>query len=98
VAKLRLLEHGMLDAASALNDFHIKSRSKEQDARIDAEAETLEAFEQRVQVFVQLILLRASGSRDDYKHSLVFQARKDLIQEILKASVLKRCQNLGCGA
>jgi hypothetical protein len=98
VAKLHLLEHGMLDAATALNDLHIRPKSKGPNSGVEAESETLEAFEQRVQAFVQLVLLRASGSRDNYKHSLVFQARKDLIQEILKASLLKKCQNPGCGA
>ncbi|KAI0307221.1 beta and beta-prime subunits of DNA dependent RNA-polymerase [Multifurca ochricompacta] len=96
VAKLRLLEHGMLDAASALNNLQRKSKSKEQDLSDESKSETLEAFEQRVEAFVQLNLLRASGSRDNYKHSLVFQERKDLIQEVLKASLIKKCQN--CGA
>src|ERR1700761_716085 len=88
----------MLDAALALNDLHIKPKSKDQNSRDEIETETLEAFEQRVQVFVQLNLLRASGSRDNYKHSLVFQTRKDLIQDILKASLINKCQNPGCGA
>ena len=96
VARLRLLDHGMLDAASALDNLHMRPKTKEQDDGNDVE--TLQAFEQRVQAFVQLNLLRASGSRDNYKHTLVYQARKDLIQQILKASLLKRCQNPGCGA
>ena len=96
MAKLRLLDHGMLDAASALDNLHLRPKTKEQDEGNDTE--TLQAFEQRVQAFVQLNLLRASGSRDNYKHTLVYQARKDLIQQILKASLLKRCQNPGCGA
>jgi DNA-directed RNA polymerase I subunit RPA1 len=86
----------MLDAAFALDSLHIRPKAKGQDE--GNEAETLQAFEQRVQAFVQLNLLRASGSRDNYKHSLVYQARKDLIQQILKASLLKKCQNSGCGA
>ncbi|KAF8272487.1 RNA polymerase I largest subunit [Lactarius quietus] len=98
VAKLRLLEHGMLDAALALNDLHIKSKSKDKNSGGETDTETLEAFEQRVQAFVQINLLRASGSRDNYKHSLVFQVRKDLIQDVLKASLINRCQNPGCGA
>ncbi|KAI0268325.1 beta and beta-prime subunits of DNA dependent RNA-polymerase [Gloeopeniophorella convolvens] len=98
VAKMRLLDHGMLDAASALDDLHMKVKTKGQDLEDESEGETVEAFEQRVTIFVQLNLLRASSSRDDYKHSLVFQARKDLIQEFLKASLIKRCQNHGCGA
>jgi hypothetical protein len=98
VAKLRLLEHGMLDAALSLNDLHIKPKSKDQNSGDEIETETLEAFEQRLQAFVQINLLRASGSRDNYKHSLVFQARKDLIQDILKTSLINKCQNLACGA
>jgi len=96
VARLRLLDHGMLDAASALDNLHIKSKSKSLDTETDTE--TLEAFEKRVQAFVQFNLMRASGSRDNYKHNLVYQARKELIQQILRASLLKRCQNTGCGA
>ena len=87
----------MLDAALALNDLHIKPKGKNKSGDV-TETETLEAFEQRVRVFVQLNLLRASGSRDNYKHSLVFQTRKDLIQDILKASLINKCQNPGCGA
>ncbi|KAH9077239.1 beta and beta-prime subunits of DNA dependent RNA-polymerase [Lactarius deliciosus] len=98
VAKLRLLEHGMLDAAMALNDLHMKPKRKDPISGDEIETETLEAFEQRVQAFVQLNLLRASGSRDNYKHSLVFQARKDLIQDVLKTSLINKCQNPGCGA
>lgn len=86
----------MLDAASSLDNLHMRPKKNEKDA--GNEPETLEAFAQRVQAFVQLSLLRASGSRDDYKHSLVYQERKDLIQQIVKASLLKRCQNPGCGA
>lgn len=96
MAKLRLLDHGMLDAANALTDLHIKPKDNEDET--EDEAETLKAFEGRVQVFVHLNLLRATGSRDNYKHSLVYQARRDLIQEILKASLLRRCQKPGCGA
>lgn len=88
----------MLDAATALNDLHMKARNKEDESEDEAEAETLEAFEQRVQVFVQLNLMRATSSRDNYKHSLVYQARRDLIQRTLKASLLRRCQKPGCGA
>jgi DNA-directed RNA polymerase I subunit RPA1 len=86
----------MLDAATALNDLHIKARNKEGES--EDEDETLEAFEQRVQAVVLLNLMRASGSRDNYKHVLVYQARRDLIQQILKASLLRRCQKPGCGA
>lgn len=86
----------MLDAASALDNLHMRPKAKGRDAENDGE--TPETFEKRVQVFVQFNLLRASGSRDNYKHSLVYQARKDLIQQILKASLLKRCQKSGCGA
>jgi DNA-directed RNA polymerase I subunit RPA1 len=98
VAKLRLLDHGMLGAASALDNLHMRPKNKAQDFEGETETETIEAFEQRIQTFVQLNLLRASSSRDNYKHSLVHETRRDLIQQILKAALLKRCHNPGCGA
>ena len=55
-------------------------------------------FMSRVNRYVALHLSRASSSkRDSYKDGLVYQARKELISEFLKASILGRCQNEGCG-
>ncbi|KAI0040088.1 beta and beta-prime subunits of DNA dependent RNA-polymerase [Auriscalpium vulgare] len=99
IAKLQLLEHGLLDAAIGLDNLHIKTRSKDDDDD-DGPEEGVAAFEQRVKLYVQLSLMQSSGSkRDNYKDSLVFQARKDLIMDFHKAAVAqKKCQNTTCGA
>ncbi|TFY66559.1 hypothetical protein EVG20_g4537, partial [Dentipellis fragilis] len=102
-AKLRLLEHGLLDAAKGLDDIRMATRKKADlmdEEEDDTPEETLESFEGRVNAYVLICLHRASGSRrDDYKDSLVFQARKDLIVEFLKAAVgVRKCQNPDCGA
>ncbi|KAI3612276.1 dna-directed rna polymerase i subunit rpa1 [Moniliophthora roreri] len=63
----------------------------------DAPDETPYEFIARVNLYVQFHLTRASGSkRDTYKDALVYQARKDLINEFLKATVLTRCQHDEC--
>ncbi|KAI0065920.1 beta and beta-prime subunits of DNA dependent RNA-polymerase [Artomyces pyxidatus] len=99
VAKLQLLEHGLLDAAIALDSIQMKTRSKDDDSDDETVEETLEAFEARVRTYVQISLSIASGSkRDDYKDSLVFQARKDVIMDFHKSSMTKKCQNRDCGA
>ncbi|KAI0700751.1 hypothetical protein BC835DRAFT_1326250 [Cytidiella melzeri] len=101
VAKLRLLEHGLLVAAKQVDDMHINSQRKgrlEEDADEDPE-ETFEAFEQRIKALVALQLSAASSSkRDDYKDGQVYQERKAVIQEFLKTAVSKKCQNPDCGA
>jgi hypothetical protein len=74
-------------------------RSKDDDDDDESPDETLESFEQRLNLFVLVHLSRASSSkRDHYKDGLVFQARKDLIQEFRKVIQVKKCQNEGCGA
>ncbi|KAI0317937.1 beta and beta-prime subunits of DNA dependent RNA-polymerase [Amylostereum chailletii] len=100
VAKLRLLEHGLLEASEGLNDVHMKARSREdEEDEEDGPDETVAAFENRIEMFVKIQLFRASSSkRDEYKDSLVYQARKDLILQFQKASMVKRCQNPECGA
>ncbi|KAK7060450.1 hypothetical protein VNI00_001215 [Paramarasmius palmivorus] len=63
----------------------------------DTPDETPYEFIARVNLYVQIHLSRASGSkRDSYKDALVYQARKELINEFLKATVLNRCQNDDC--
>ncbi|KAI0775964.1 beta and beta-prime subunits of DNA dependent RNA-polymerase [Trametes elegans] len=101
VAKLRLLEYGFVIAAKALDDMHYqtkKSRRSEEDDE-DEPAESYEAFEQRVNLYVAAHLATASGSkRDSYKDGLVFQARKEVINDFIKATMTKKCQNPNCGA
>ncbi|KAH9844085.1 beta and beta-prime subunits of DNA dependent RNA-polymerase [Rhodofomes roseus] len=102
-AKLRLLEHGLLIAAQTLDDIHVATKSSRKAKDIPGEeednVESDHAFEQRINTYVAVHLATASGSkRDSYKDGLVYQARKDLIDEFLKATMLKKCQNPNCGA
>ncbi|TBU46604.1 beta and beta-prime subunits of DNA dependent RNA-polymerase [Dichomitus squalens] len=100
VAKLRLLEYGFLVAAKALDDIHystIKKRGVEDDD--DEPAETYEAYEQRINLYVAAHMATASSSkRDAYKDGLVYQARKDVIQDFIKTAMLRKCQNANCNA
>ncbi|KAI6105879.1 hypothetical protein F5141DRAFT_1126540 [Pisolithus sp. B1] len=91
-AKLRLLEHGLLDAALGVDDLHIQDKDE------DSRGETVEDFEKRVELYVRIHLSRTGSRRDQYKDELVYQARKDVITDFLKSTIAKRCQNAGCGA
>ncbi|KAG6378763.1 hypothetical protein JVT61DRAFT_13036 [Boletus reticuloceps] len=94
IAKLRLMERGLLEAAHGVDDIHLKlSRTDDEDSR----DETVQEFEERVELYVNIHLTRASSSkRDHYKNELVYQARKEVIQDFLKIAISKTCQN--CGA
>ncbi|KAL1944308.1 hypothetical protein VTO73DRAFT_3493 [Trametes versicolor] len=102
VAKLRLLEYGFVVAAKALDDMHYdtkKGKRGAEDEDDDEPAESYEAFEQRVNLYVAAHLATASSSkRDSYKDGLVYQARKDVISDFIKTSMTKKCQNTNCGA
>lgn len=89
-----------MEAAQGVDDIrrHTK-RTGGDDDEGEGSDESLENFQQRINLFVYIHLARASGSkRDHYKDTLVFQARKDLIQEFRKIIQVKKCQNDGCGA
>ncbi|KAJ6628876.1 hypothetical protein B0H10DRAFT_2209314 [Mycena sp. CBHHK59/15] len=61
--------------------------------------ETIDEFVMRVNLYVAVHLGRSPASkRDHYKDGLVYKARKDLINEFLKASYATKCQNEGCGS
>ncbi|KAK7470427.1 hypothetical protein VKT23_001853 [Stygiomarasmius scandens] len=120
IARFRLLEHGLLEAAQALDDMHRvvipksknSSKTKEdgdEDQEIEEtvpetekndeadEDETSDEFVARVNLYVSVHIARAFGSkRDHYKDGLVYQTRKELINEFLKATILTRCQNADC--
>ncbi|KAJ7648491.1 hypothetical protein B0H17DRAFT_1172276 [Mycena rosella] len=87
VAKFRLLEHGLLDAAQGVDELQIRAKK----------ADTDESDE--VNLYVAVHLGRAPGSsRDHYKDGMVYKARKELISEFLKVSFTGKCQNDGCGS
>lgn len=68
------------------------------ESRGEVRDETPEEFMMRVNLYVAVHLSRASNSkRDHYKDALVYQFRKDLITEFLKATPLNKCQNSDCG-
>ena len=69
----------------------------EENSAEDLLDETGESFEARINSYVRIHLSRSPGSnRDNYKDGLVYQARKDLVTEFLKATILKKCQNERC--
>ena len=82
----------------------MKSKDNE-DAQSDDEGddgapgESFEQFQARINLFVQIHLMRTPNSkRDHYKDGLVYQARKELINSFLKTTLTKQCQNNDCGA
>ncbi|KAG7096730.1 hypothetical protein E1B28_004143 [Marasmius oreades] len=133
VAKFRLLEYGLLEAAYGLDDLHRvrtvkesgnkrkgKGKKKQPEGENDEDDsenredsasestpedkgngadddESPYEYMARINRYVTAHLSRASGSkRDSYKDTLVYQARKELINEFLKATILTRCQNDNC--
>lgn len=92
IAKLRLMEHGLLEAAHGVDDIQIQLRSV--DVTDDSQDETEQEFEKRVELYVAIHLSRASSSkRDHYKNELVHQARKEVILDFLRIAISKTCQN-----
>lgn len=86
------MEHGLLEAAHAVDDIHIQPRSET--AAEDDQDETEEEFEKRIELYVAIHLSRASSSkRDHYKNELVYQARKEVILDFLKTSISKTCHH-----
>ncbi|KAJ3907543.1 RNA polymerase I largest subunit [Lentinula edodes] len=62
----------------------------------DQEYEKEDAFLGRINFFVTLMLARAKaagGKRGSYKDGLVYQYRKELINEFLKETILNKCRN-----
>ncbi|KAF9478153.1 beta and beta-prime subunits of DNA dependent RNA-polymerase [Pholiota conissans] len=114
LAKLRLLERGLLEAAQGVDDIKLRVRSKEkkkpkandegdEEESVEEEEEpgvpdeTPELFIGRINLYVAIHLSRApKNTRDSYKDGLIYQARKDLINDFLKSCILKKCQNDDC--
>ena len=100
MAKLRLLEYGFLVAAKALDDVNYTTKKTRGAEDEDEEpGETYEAYEQRIDLYVAAHVAAAGSSkRDAYKDGLVYQARKDVINDFIKTVMTKKCQNPNCGA
>jgi hypothetical protein len=68
-----------------------------QEAQGEIRDESFQEFMMRVNLYVAVHLSRASNSkRDHYKDALVYQARKELINEFMKVTLVKKCQNSDC--
>ena len=115
LAKLRLLERGLLEASQGIDDIQLrvsrvqgrakgeKNREDEGDEGSEEEQEpgvsdeSPQEFIARINLYVAIHLARApQNTRDSYKDALIYQTRKDLINEFLKACILKKCQNSDC--
>ena len=92
-----------MNAALGLDGIQLQTSSPEENKMIaddigygdEEEDESVEEFEQRLNLYVAAVLRQASSSkRDDYKDGLVYQHRKNTISQFLKAAVnFKKCAN-----
>ena len=110
MAKLRLLERGLVDAALGVDDLHLKvsggkgKGKADEDVEMDAAEdddvpdEKPEEFMARINLYVAIHLSRTKNSRDDYKSENAYQLRKEVIQEFLRNCILKKCQNGDCSS
>jgi len=98
LAKLRLLERGLLDAAQGVDDMQLRIQRNKDGEEEELSRETPQAFIARINLYVAIHLARApNNTRDSHKDALIYQARKDLIHEFLKFCIQKKCQNSDCG-
>lgn len=84
-----------------LDDLRVTSekKGKLEEENDDEPTETFDDYQMRINTFVAAHLASASSSkRDDYKDGQVYQERKAVIHEFLKATITKKCQNPSCGA
>jgi DNA-directed RNA polymerase I subunit RPA1 len=115
LAKLRLLERGLLEASQGVDDIQLRvsrvqgrvngeknqedegDEGSEQEQEPGVSDESPQEFIARINLYVAIHLARApQNTRDSYKDALIYQTRKDLINEFLKACILKKCQNSDC--
>jgi DNA-directed RNA polymerase I subunit RPA1 len=110
MAKLRLLERGLVDAALGVDDLQLQSKPSKGKGKAEEEGEdvemdggdddtpdeTPEQFMSRINLYVAIHLSRTKNTRDDYKNETAYQMRKDIIQDFLRSSILKKCQNADC--
>jgi DNA-directed RNA polymerase I subunit RPA1 len=94
-AKLKLLEYGLLNPANVLDELNLG------DQNMQRKEETVEDFEKRLDQHVRIHLSKSSPARrGDYKDGPVYQARKRVIEDFIKAaqSNSRRCSRSECGA
>jgi DNA-directed RNA polymerase I subunit RPA1 len=94
-AKLKLLEYGLLNPANVLDELNLG------DQNMQRKEETVEGFEKRLDQHVRIHLSKSSSARrGDYKDGPVYQARKRVIEDFIKAaqSNSRRCSRSECGA
>jgi len=96
LAKLRLLERGLLDAAQGVDAMQLRTQ-RNKDSEEEFSRESPQAFIARINLYVAIHLARTPNNTHSYKDTLVYQTRKDLINEFLKSCILKKCQNSDCG-
>ena len=86
-----------MDAAQGVDDMQLRTQ-RNKDKEEGASQESPQAFIARINLYVAIHIARTPNSnRDSYKDALVYQARKDLINDFLKSCLLKKCQNSDCG-
>ena len=103
IAKLRLLDAGLLVPAKLVDDMHIKAKQTEDHEEDDAEGavvEDIDNFAMRIELWVQNHLRSAASSskRDSYKDQSVYQERKAIIHEFIKSTQRRKCAHPSCGA
>ena len=84
-----------------MDDIHRQTKRNKTGDEDDEPIESLDNFQKRINLFVEVHLHRArigGNKRGHYKDALVFQARRDLINEFRKVIQVKKCQNEGCAA
>ena len=85
--------------AKPANDREADTSAEEEEEEEDTHVpdESPSEFIARLNLYVAIHLARSpKNNRDSYKDGLVYQARKDLINEFLKSCMLKKCQNSDC--
>ena len=86
-----------MDAAQGIDDMQLRTQGNK-DKEEEVSRESPQAFIARINLYVAIHLARTpNNTRDSYKDALVYQARKDLINDFLKSCLLKKCQNSDCG-
>lgn len=100
----------MLEAALGVDDIQLRvGRKKAKTSGAEGEEmqehgdedvpdETPHEFIARINLYVAIHLARApKNTRDSYKDGLIYQTRKDLINDFLRNCILKKCQKGDCG-